>query len=479
MKKWTRGLALLMMLVLVVGVFSACGDEPTNGDGSSTTTTTGTNNVLGEDKVVDMGGKEFIVASAWLRNTPPRNATTFERLWHQQKEKVEKDYNCKITIETFYASMEGLLPKILAKDKVGDVVQMISDMWMPAVGAGYLRPWEDVSDVVNINDPRWISPDSTAVNGKHYVLDFERPGDVGTILWYNKDVLAKAGITEDPAQLAKEGKWTWEKFREMLQSCTMDTDNDGAKDVFGLVSFTGYSDIAFALARSNGSGMLSLSGQTFTNEYTTPAFMEAINFFDKLVNTDKVLRIYENMTGGEETWNNMPATDTIFGEFRNGVVGFMSGRMWVGNQQLKPYMTSNYGMVVYPKGPQASDYILDAQTMGGYALTVTNKDYKNSAIIFNALAHPVEGYEDDAVMQEVIASDFFQDGDTNSYDMYKLAAQKVKVDFGYGVRPLYSQVNHAIIQSVFWHIDTPAAAIEGLKGLNDEDVGFTYEQLFK
>ena len=461
-------LAMLFIFVMMFGC-GAGGETPKPGD----------TDTLGEDEVVDMGGYEFTVATAWLRNKPPRNATTFERLWHQQKEKVQEDYNCTITIENFYASMEGMISKILAKDKIGDVVQMIADMWMPAVGAGYLRPWDDVSDIVDFTDYRWLSPEATAVNGKHYVLNFERPGEVGTVLWYNKDVLAKAGITEDPGQLALEGKWTWEKFREMLRATTMDTNNDGAKDVFGISSITGYSDIAFALACSNGSGILSIDGKYFKNEYTTPAFMESVNFFDQLVNTDKVMRMYENMEGGEATWNNFPATDTIFGEFRNGTVAFLSARMWVGNQQLKPYMTGNYGMVVYPKGPQADDYILDGQTMGGFALTVTNEDYRKSAIIFNALAHPAEGYEDDEVMQEVIADDFFQEGDETSYQMYKLAAEKVKLDYGYGVQPLYAQVNHAIIESVFWHIDSPAAAIEGLSGIGDEDVRSAYAKLFQ
>jgi len=464
-------------LVFLICIFMLAGCKTSNTDRAESTVSDG-KKVLGEDKVVDMEGYEFTVATAWLRNNPPRNATTFERLWHQQKEKVQKEYNCKITIVNFYASMEGMIPKMLAGDKVGDVVHMIADMWLPAVGAGYLRPWEDVSDVINLNDARWLfSADATAINGKHYVLEFERPGDIGTVLWYNKDVLKKAGISEDPAQLALEGKWTWDKFREMLKACTMDTNNDGKKDVFGIASFTGYSDIAFALARSNGAGILEPDGKRFKKSYETPEFMEAINFYDTLVNTDKVFRIYDNMTS-EETWTNMPSSDTIFNEFRNGTIAFLSARMWIGNQQLKPYMENSYGMVVYPKGPKANDYILDAQTLGGFALTTTNKDYKKSAIIFNALAHPVEGYEDEEVMNETIASDFFQDGDTLSFKMYELAKKKVKLDFGYGVQKLFAEVNHAIIQSVFWHIDTPAAAIEGLKGLNDEEITNTYKHLY-
>lgn len=467
-------LCVALSLLLCATAFTACGSGPDSGQTGSSDTSDKT---LGTDKIVNMEGYEFTVASAWLRNKPPRDATTFERLWHQQKEKVEKEYNCKINIINFYASMEGMTSKILAGDKVGDVVHMIADMWMPAVGAGYIRPWEDVSDVVNIQDARWLSTDATTVNGKHYVLDYERPGDIGTVLFYNKDALKKAGISENPAQLALDGKWTWDKFREMLKACTQDTDNDGKKDTFGLTSFAGYSDIGFSLARSNGSGMLELNGKDFKPLYTGPAFLEAVNFYDALVNSDKVVRVYENM-GSEETWNNMPAGDTILNEFRNGTVAFLAGRLWLGNQQLKPYMQSQYGMVVFPKGPKANDYILDAQTLGGFALTSTNKDYKKSAIIFNALAHPVEGYEDAQVMKETIADDFFQDGDTLSYEMYDLARQKVKVDFGYGVQTLYAQVNHALIQSIFWRIDTPAAAIDGLKGISTDEIKSTYKKLF-
>ena len=68
-------LAMLFIFVMMFGC-GAGGETPKPGD----------TDTLGEDEVVDMGGYEFTVATAWLRNKPPRNATTFERLWHQQKE---------------------------------------------------------------------------------------------------------------------------------------------------------------------------------------------------------------------------------------------------------------------------------------------------------------------------------------------------------------------------------------------------------
>jgi len=476
MKK-NRILSMVLSFALLFTLFTSCDKTKDPNSSSLTPSSLTVSETLGEDEVVDMDGYKFVVASPWQRNVPPRDATTFERLWHEQKEKVQEDYNCEIVVESFYGSMEAMIPRILAGDKIGDVINTISDMWMPAVGAGYLRAWEEVSDTVDINDARWIYPNSAEVNGKHYVLSFERPGEIGTVLFYNKDVLKKAGITEDPARLALEDKWDWDKFREMLQKTTMDTTNDGKKDVFGIASFTGYSDIAFALARSNNSGLLSVVDKIFTNSYEKSEFMEALNFYDTLVNTDKVFRIYPNMSD-PETWNDMPKSETVFGEFKNGKLGFLSARMWIANQQLKPYMENQYGMVLYPKGPKAEDYVADASTLGGFAIPITNKDYKKSAIIFNALAHPVEGYEDPEVMDEVIADDFFQEGDKDSFAVYKLALEKARVDFGYGVMPLYTGVNHAIVQSVFWRIDSPAAAIEGIKGIYNDDIKNAYKQLF-
>ena len=46
------------------------------------------------------------------------------------------------------------------------------------------------------------------------------------------------------------------------------------------------------------------------------------------------------------------------------------------------------------------------------------------------------------------------------------------------MQPLYATVNHAIVESVFWHIDSPAAAIEGLAGVGNEDVQNAYAKLF-
>jgi len=483
MSKKLRTLSAFIALTMLLFIAAGCvkDPDPTESVSSSVSvasTADSTESKLYDDTVEDMGGYEFTIATAWMRQRVPANATLFERLFHQRMEEVEAEYKCTIKIETFYASMEGMIPKIMAGDKIGDVVQMIGDMYLPAAGAGYLRSWDEVSDIVNLNDTRWLQDyKATALNGEHYVLGFERPGDIGSILWYNKNILKSAGITEDPAQLVLDGEWTWEKFREMLELTTMDTDNDGNKDIFGLISNNSYIDVAYALAASNNASMVSESANGLVASFNNKAFIDALNFYDTLVNTDKTVKIYENMTS-DLTWSNMPSFDTIVNEFRGGKIAFMSGRLYNGNQQLRPFIDNfDYGLVVYPKGPEADGYISNGEVLGGFALTSTNEDYIKSAKIFNALARPVEGYEDPQAMADEVRSDFFQENDELSYQMYELAANTVRVDKGYGVVTLLSAMNHTIIQSIFWRFNTPASAIDGMSGVYDQDITNTYAKL--
>lgn len=467
--KCKKTLSLFLSLVMLF-VITGCGDKIT-GSGST--------NKGKKDEPVDMGGYEFVLATAWRRDTPPRDATIFERMWHDRKSQVETDYNCSIKIKKFYANSESLTPSILAGEKVGDVVEMIPEMIYPAIGAGYLRPWDDVKDIIDFNDSRWRNSASHTVKGKHYGLSYGDADEPGTILFYNRDVLKKAGVTEDPGQLALDGNWTWEKFRSMLQACTMDTDNDGQKDIYGLVSCQNYSDLGFAFARSNGGYLVDIKGDKYTKGFTSPEFLEGINFLSQLVDDDKVVKLYGSMAT-QDTWNDMPGGVTIYNEFRNGQVAFMSSRMWVANQQIKPYMKGDYGMVVFPKGPKAKDYIQDGQIVGGgYTLTVTNKDYEKSAIIFNALAKPLEEYEDNDAWNELIASDFFKDGDEISMKNYKLALDHVQGDLGYGVKNIVAGLNHIVLASVFWHETTPAAAFEKVKDLGNDEIESTYAKILK
>jgi multiple sugar transport system substrate-binding protein len=51
------------------------------------------------------------------------------------------------------------------------------------------------------------------------------------MLFYNKEMFENNGL-EDPLKLYKEKKWTWDKFFELGQALTQDTNGDGKIDVY-------------------------------------------------------------------------------------------------------------------------------------------------------------------------------------------------------------------------------------------------------
>lgn len=210
MKLYIRMVGLLSALLLTVGLASGCGgnsdtssgsgsttssktssstgsstssspDASTNSSGdastdsssdastgpnstpnSNTSTSSNTNNnkppvsterKLYDDTVENMGGYEFVIANPWMNREAPDNAGLVERMYHQRFDEVEKQYNCKIRITDFYGGMEALMPRIMAGDKVADILKMLPEMWIPAAGAGFLRPWNDVADIVNFTTP--------------------------------------------------------------------------------------------------------------------------------------------------------------------------------------------------------------------------------------------------------------------------------------------------------------------------------------
>ena len=445
-----------------------------NTSSNSTTPPKPTARQLYDDTVENMGGYEFVIANPWMNREAPDNAGLVERMYHQRFDEVEKQYNCKIRITDFYGGMEALMPRIMAGDKVADILKMLPEMWIPAAGAGFLRPWNDVEDIVNFYDTRWIQTHlDTTLNGKNYIMEFERPAEGGaTVLWYNRDVLKAAGIKDDPAQMAQKGTWTWDVFREMLQKITKASANR-----YGLGWADVYADPGRALAISNGAKAITEgSNGKLTTTYTDSKYLAAMNFLNQIVNVDKTMKIYPNMKK-EETWGNMPAVQTLFTSFEKGLIGFISGRIWYGTN-FKQMEGLDYGLVVYPKGPSASKYMTYAQTLQGYAMTRTNPDYVKTAKIFRAISRPIEDYAKDmAAYDEDTTAEFFMDGDNLSRQMMKLAADNGVIDLGYNVRTLGDALNVAQYGSIFWGTQTVDAAFQAIAGAYDKDVQDAFAKL--
>lgn len=480
MKRKTIRLTALIFLTACSLVFvTACSSvksTPTTSASSQASSSASKANYA-DDPIVDMNGYEFVIGSAWMRAKPSANATEVEKLFYDRKAEVEEKYNCKIKIQSIYADMTTMMPKIMAGDKVADVIEMMADMWLPASRAGYIVPWNDVKGI-NINDDRWVDAYSkfSTFDGKTWGLNFMRPPEVRSCIYFNKDLLKANGITEDPYQLVRDGKWTFDKFREMAKATTKDLDNNGTMDTYGVLVI---SPIFFArqMIAANGGSLASLVNGKVVGTYDSKTAIDALNFVDTLVNQDKSFKLDDYMKS-ETTWNNPTASEDIFATFTEGKAAFLVHESWVGNQQIKPNSDKiHYGMLPLPKGPDAKDYVSPADQSRVFTITSTNKDVDKTVTIFNALARPMEGYEGEDWWLDEIQREYFQDDDTDSIDMYKLCLDKSNVDLGSGVQKLtFDYSITGIAASIFWRYGTPAAQVATMSGNYQDAIDAIYNK---
>lgn len=468
MKKCSLLLAILMTLTLLAGCSdgkeaSSGGAAPSGGD--TTSGGTETERVLYDDpEPVNMNGYEFVIGSPWLKNVATNSSTQSEKLFHERKKQVEEAYNCKVKVISIYPDQNYLLKEIAAGNKMADVINMSLDMMIPAAALNQIRPLNEVEGI-RLNDARWVEMYNTlgTIDGKTYGVNFTRPPEARACIYYNRDLLKNAGVTEDPQDLALAGEWTFDKFREMCIAATKDTNNDGVTDQYGLLPCNPDAAAFFFTTANNAPLVVKDASGKYVENLNSQAFADALNFYNDLVNTDKVVKIWEEHTA-ESTYNVDKFQDNLK-FFTEGKAAFMTCDSWVGNQHL--YKVSdqlNYGILPIPMGPNADRYYGFAKDGNLYAIPVTNNDLDKTVPIFNALARPMEGYEGEDWWLEDMQYEYFREGDTKSTQLYETILDSSVLDIGTGIADMFTGINHVVRCSVLWRYETPNSYLNSSEG---------------
>jgi ABC-type glycerol-3-phosphate transport system substrate-binding protein len=216
---------------------------------------------------------------------------------------------------------------------------------------GLLYPVSDSS--VNITNTVPVQGEKTAymeIMAKLFTFDGKQyafaPGTAaggwhGNGIYFNKRLLSEAGLDPNlPYDMQKNGTWTWDNFLTFAKQLTRDIDNDGIVDIY-------------AGADNNSLGMFVISNYAefvgrddhgrFTNATNTPGFIEALQFYKKMID-EGVL----NQTPEAAAW------DWHCSAFFAGKVAFIMDAEWRKGQFGE--MIDDWGFVFPPKGPRAADY---------------------------------------------------------------------------------------------------------------------------
>lgn len=464
-KMLKRMLAMILSILMMLSL-AACGggdseEEEESGKLNSTT----------NDEVVDMEGYEFTIASPFLLEEPVMSEITgAEAIFEEVRHKVEKDYNCTIKIIAHDNYVQNVHTKVLAGDKIADIIDVEGYNLIQLARNGCIVPLEEVEGL-NLSDSRWLQgyTQMTEFNGQHYGVNFMRPAEARICLIYNRELLKECGITEDPQKLVDSKEWTFEKFREMCKTATKDTNGDGTNDTYGC--YIGLPEtFGTSMISANGGRVVTSVEGVAKETYNDSKALNALNFVYDLVNTDKTVKVGPSITTGD---SQKEAT----ANFVAGESAFYFCETWVINQILKPTAGDmDYGIVTLPMGPDATEYVSPFENARNFCITSTNKDVDKTVIILNALARYIEEYDKDPDWWHYdIEMDYFQEGDTASVDAFIGLIDTASYDLGVGVTELWKDFQSRVIwDACFQNKGTPASAIQAISGRYQSAVDAVY-----
>ncbi len=364
-------------------------------------------------KLGELPGMEFVVEEL---NGDVINDTIFKR-----NQTVEENFNVNITAATGSA---GSLVKtsVTAGDGAYDLAWAhVNDMSGLSLG-GYLANYYDVPHI-DLHGEWWnqLATESLTLNGKCFLQMNYIPFTgvmLSHVLFFNMDMVNEYGLTS-PYQYVNENNWTFDTFRTMVETVSVDENGDGvqdAGDTYGLLSSHGTSGGGFAIAMGvqpvtfDKDGNFSLSLLSDRNQ----------SILDEIV----------SLTHTAASWliTDYSKENDLAKMFAAGQGLFYSGFLTDAYQFFRD-MEQDYGLMVFPKW-EADDERYITTVTGGTGLLGIPKvtaDMERTGQITEALA--IESYHDvyPAVFETVVNSKLLRDED--SQKMFRLLMDGLEISF--------------------------------------------------
>lgn len=142
-----------------------------------------------------------------------------QKLENKAKKEVEKLYGVKIVEKSLYNDYtENLAAELASGNCENHIYYAKNNAFASYFKNGYLADLTPamLESGVSFNEPWYISDAKGFLNidGKQYGwLAYEENFTMPNCIFYNKNLIKKKNLV-DPAELASQGKWTWNKLRE-------------------------------------------------------------------------------------------------------------------------------------------------------------------------------------------------------------------------------------------------------------------------
>lgn len=337
LKQWSKT-AAACLLVLAMGGLTACSGSTEGGGtpaaGTADKTPEATGDTAGDAKESSGGPVEITMWGGWGGDQVTQLDAQLE-LFNQSQDKIRVTYAVQ-------DAMEQKLLTAIASGEVPDVV--LWDRFNTGVYApkGALTPIDDLVERDGVDLAKFYEPAVDELIYQDQLYGIPLTVDA-RVLFYNKDMLAAAGV--DPASIK-----TWDDLREAAKKCTIREN-----DVLTQAGFSLFEVGLFNIWTGQAGGkIVDASASPATAAFNSAEGLSVLNQWSAMLNEDKVYEL-----GFEEGYGN--------DAFKAGKLAITYDGPWL----LAGYNEAglNYGVIEPVTGPKGDK----ATFMGGFGLAIPNQ----------------------------------------------------------------------------------------------------------
>ena len=341
-------------------------------------------------KAYDLGGMEIIVRNWWAPAEPAEPANEYEEARLEYRQWAMETYNFTIKeapMGDWASAPQDFVDYVsTGGDDVNYVFTLRDD---PAVTSGMAQGlMYDLAtlDCLDFTETKFTSNkvhELYAKGGKIFAMNAGYSEPRGG-MWFNKRLLTEAGIDpESIYDMQADGTWTWQAWTDMMEKVQRDINNDGVIDVYGMDA--NYGIPVSQAVYSNYSEYVGLDENgKYVYKFEDPATVEALEWIAG------VFKDYGLVRPQDAQW------DYYKEAFVNGYCAFCPDEAYMGTAN-QPFAetTDEIGFVMFPKGPQADDYI-NCWTNNSLVIPAcydADRAWK-IAFAWDLFSAPVPGFED-------------------------------------------------------------------------------------
>lgn len=299
--------------------------------------------------IYDLGGMEIIVRNWWGSTTADPNSE-YEMARQEYLDWAEETYN--FTLKEMAISDWGSAPQdfvdyvVSGGDDNNYIFTLRNDpTTISALQNGLMYDLSTV-DCLDFSEDKFQTNklhQQYSVDGGVFAMDtgYAEPR---TGIFFNKTILEEAGVDPDSIyDMQANGTWTWDAWTSIMDKVQRDIDGDGTIDVYGFDA--NYGLPVYSAVYSNNAQFVGMVNGDYTYEFESAATVEALQWINDTMAEYTVVR------PADAQW------DYYKESFAESQCAFVVDDFYnAGPYYYVAELGEDVGFVMFPKGPQATDY---------------------------------------------------------------------------------------------------------------------------